>query len=221
MVVNTPNTPLDISTTFLPPTTIDTHMAYVAQQWLDGYAEAVHHVFRRKAAFDHKVLKSKSGEVVFYRGQLIQVYCSDLAGTLSTEKKLAVMWSNPRWIVDQMANSYKLETLDGALLDREFSAHWLHEFIPRDGTELAEHQKEFMRQVKEKELERKKQEGEIIAKMRELGSTSQEGQEHASGGLDNITEIGLDGNGQGFFYDEDIPEEIEEGDGISDRVLRR
>ena len=33
--------------------------------------------------------------------------------------------------------------------------------------------------------------------------------------------VGLDGNGQGFFYDEDIPEEVEEGDSIADRVSRR
>ena len=157
MVINTPNTPLEISTTFLPPTTIDTHMAYVAQQQLDGYAEAVHHTLRCKATFDCKVMKSKLGKVVFYCGQLVQVYCSDLAGTLSTEKKLAIMWSPPRRIADQMANSYRLETLDGALLDGEFSARRLHEFIPRDGTELAEQQKEFMKQVKDKELERRKQ----------------------------------------------------------------
>ena len=31
----------------------------------------------------------------------------------------------------------------------------------------------------------------------------------------------LDGIEQGFFYDEDIPEEVEEGDSIVDRILRR
>ncbi|KAF8231069.1 hypothetical protein L208DRAFT_1071173, partial [Tricholoma matsutake] len=70
-------------------------MAYVAQQWLDGYAEAVHHAICRKASFDCKVLKSKPGEVIFYRGRLVQVYQSDLAGMLSTDKKLATMWSPP------------------------------------------------------------------------------------------------------------------------------
>ena len=117
MVVNTLNMPLEVSTAFLMPTNIDTHMAYVAQQWLDGYAEAVHHTLRRKATFDHKILKSKPGEVIFYRGQLVQVYQSDLAGTLSTEKKLATMWSPPHRISDCIAKSYKLETLDGALLE--------------------------------------------------------------------------------------------------------
>ena len=31
----------------------------------------------------------------------------------------------------------------------------------------------------------------------------------------------LDGIEQGFFYDEDILEEVDEGDSIADRILRR
>jgi hypothetical protein len=120
-----------------------------------------------------------------------------------------------------MANSYKLETLDSALLDGEFSARQLHEFIPRDGMELAEQQKEFMKWVKKEEMEQRKQEEEMITKMRELGSRSRERHGNDDSGLGGITEIGLDGNGQGFFYDKDMPEEVEEGDSIADRVLRR
>ncbi|KAF8222018.1 hypothetical protein L208DRAFT_1177959, partial [Tricholoma matsutake] len=57
--------------------------------------EAVHYTIRCKASFDCKVLKSKLGEVIFYRGQLVQVYQSDLTGALSMDKKLATMWSPP------------------------------------------------------------------------------------------------------------------------------
>ena len=43
LVVNTSKTPMEVSSSFLPPSDIDTHMTYTAQQRLDGYAEAVHH----------------------------------------------------------------------------------------------------------------------------------------------------------------------------------
>ena len=223
MVVNTPNTPLELSTTFLPPTDIDTHMAYVAQQRLDGYSEAVHHAIRRKARFDRKVLKSKAGEVVFHRGQLVQVYRSDLENTLSTDKKLAIRWSHPRRVVERLSNSYRLETLDGALLDGEFSARRLREFTPRNGTELAEQQKEFMTKVQEKEAERLKQEAEMVEKLRRSNDAGQQTQtddadNHNGGtmGLETMDEE------QGFFYEEEeAPEEQEEGESIADRVTRR
>ena len=72
LVVNTLKTPMEVSSSFLPPSNIDTHMAYAAQQLLNRYTEAVHHTIRRKAAFDHKVLKSKAGVVKFKKGQLVQ-----------------------------------------------------------------------------------------------------------------------------------------------------
>jgi len=43
LVVNMSKTPIEVSSSFLPPSNIDTHMTYVAQQRLDGYAEVVHH----------------------------------------------------------------------------------------------------------------------------------------------------------------------------------
>jgi len=52
LVVNRTGTPLEVSSSFLPPKDIDVHMAYVAQQRLDGYEEAVWHAIQRKAAFD-------------------------------------------------------------------------------------------------------------------------------------------------------------------------
>ncbi|KIJ93199.1 hypothetical protein K443DRAFT_50545, partial [Laccaria amethystina LaAM-08-1] len=57
--------------------------------------EAVHHAVRRKTAFDRRVRASKAGVVNFEKGQLVQVYENKLASTLSTERKIAPMWSPP------------------------------------------------------------------------------------------------------------------------------
>jgi hypothetical protein len=95
LVVNTVNTTLEASASLLPPQDIDVHFAYATQQRLDGYSQAVQHAIRRKAAFDKKVINSRGGQVTFMKGQLVQVYRSDLTHTLSTEKKIAPMWSPP------------------------------------------------------------------------------------------------------------------------------
>jgi transposase InsO family protein len=76
LIVNTKPTDLNVSD--LPITEGDTalQMAYVAQQRLDGYAEAVAHALalRRKTAFDRRVLAQKPGEVVFSKNQLVQTW---------------------------------------------------------------------------------------------------------------------------------------------------
>jgi len=95
LVVNTLTTTMEVSSSFLLPSDVDMHMAYVTQQWLDGYAEAVHHAIWRKAMFDWKVLKSRAGVIKLKKGQLVQVYRDKLAQTLSTEHKLAPLWSPP------------------------------------------------------------------------------------------------------------------------------
>jgi hypothetical protein len=74
LVVNTASTPLEASTSVLTPSDIDNHLAYAAQQRLDGYAEAIHHAIRRKATFDKKVLKSNAG-VIGTVGRDLQVTC--------------------------------------------------------------------------------------------------------------------------------------------------
>jgi len=103
---------------------IDTHMAYTAQQHVDGYSEAVRHALNRKAAFDRKVLK-KGGVNTFERGQLVQTYRNDLANTLSTARKLQPMWTGPWRVAECMLNSYKLETLEGKPLNGDFNARRL------------------------------------------------------------------------------------------------
>ena len=124
------------------PQDFDIHMAYAAQQRLDGYSEAVRHAIDRKTRFDRRVLDSKEGEVTFEKGHLVQVYRNDLANSISTERKLTPMWSEPRRVVERLLNSYTLESLDGRLLDGEYHARRLREFKPREGTELASQQKE-------------------------------------------------------------------------------
>jgi hypothetical protein len=154
LVVNTK--PADLANAVLPITDEDTtlQMAYVAQQRLDGYAEAVAHALRRKSAFDRRVLAQKPGEVVFSKGQLVQIYRSDLDYTFKTERKLLPKWSKPQRITSRLMNSYKLENLAGDPIAGSFSARRLRSFIPAEGTKLAEEQRQVMERVAQEEQER-------------------------------------------------------------------
>jgi hypothetical protein len=158
LVVNTKPTHADIST--LPVMEFDTalQMAYVAQQRLDGYAEAVTHALKRKTIFDKRVLAQKPGEVIFSKGQLVQIYRSDLDYTFKTERKLLPKWSTPQRITTRHLNSYVLETLNGDPLPGSFSARRLRRFIPKDGTRLAEEQKQIEERCAEEEQQRKEEE---------------------------------------------------------------
>ena len=104
-----------VNTSMEPITTNDvaTQMAYIAQQRLDGYAEMVAHAIKRKSTFDKRVLTRKPGEVVFSKGQLVQIYRSDLDYTFKTERKLLPKWSPPQRVTSRNLNSYTLEKLDG------------------------------------------------------------------------------------------------------------
>ena len=154
LVVNTTPTPLEVSSSMPIPQDFDTHIAYSAQQRLDGYAEAVKHAMDRKTRFDRRVANSKEGEVIFEKGHLVQVYRSDLTKSIGTERKLTPMWSEPRRISERMLNSYKLESLDGQPLEGEYHARRLREFSPREGTELAAQQKELeVGRIEEPEVE--------------------------------------------------------------------
>jgi hypothetical protein len=143
LIVNTKPTPLETSSSMPSYQDFDTHMAYAAQQRLDGYSEAVRHAIDRKTRFDRRVLDSKEGEVTFEKGQLVQIYRNDLAKTISSERKLTPMWSEPHRVAEKMLNSYKLETLEGQQLEGEYHARRLREFVPREGTELAAQQKDW------------------------------------------------------------------------------
>ena len=147
LVVNTPPTPVNTSTEPITTNDVATQMAYVAQQRLDGYAEMVAHAIKRKSTFDKRVLAHKPGEVVFSKGQLVQIYRSDLDYTFKTERKLLPKWSPPQRVTSRNLNSYTLEKLDGTPIPGLFSARRLREFVPREGTELAQKQAEHDRQV--------------------------------------------------------------------------
>ena len=158
LVVNTKPTNIDYST--LPTTehNITTQMAYMAQQWLDGYTEAVAHVAKRKSMFDKKVLAHKPGEVMFSKGQLVQIYCSDLDETFKTEHKLLPKWSPPHHMVTRTLNSYTLKTLAGSPIKGHFSARCLQRFWPREGMELARVQREVEEKCQKEEENREKEE---------------------------------------------------------------
>ena len=117
-----------------------------------------------------------------------------------------------------MVNSYRLETLDGAQLEGEFSARRLREFVPRDGTDLAEAQKTYMKRVVKEEAERTRKEEEEVNSLRkkesELSTTEVDANHH-------IADI----IGPGFFHEEEEEAREDEGEveneGIADRVVRR
>ncbi|KAA1477542.1 hypothetical protein DENSPDRAFT_759666, partial [Dentipellis sp. KUC8613] len=76
------------------------HMAYTMQQCLDGYSAAMQHTINRKAESDRRVART-TGERIFTKGQLVQVYRSDLDYTFSTERKLLPKWSTPYRIANR------------------------------------------------------------------------------------------------------------------------
>jgi transposase InsO family protein len=121
IAINTPTTETD--TAQLEPSAHEAaiHMAYAAQQRLDGYETTVKDAITRKAAFDRRVLK-KSGEVTFKKGKLVQVYRSDLDYTFKTERKLLPKWSQPYRVEKRIRNAYKLQLLDGTSIEGDFSA---------------------------------------------------------------------------------------------------
>jgi hypothetical protein len=85
MTINSPRTMAEVAGGEAP-TEMEAavHMAYAAQQRIDGYEAIVKHAISWKNTFNRHVRKS-SGEVVFHVGQLVQVYCSDLDYTFKTE----------------------------------------------------------------------------------------------------------------------------------------
>jgi hypothetical protein len=102
------------------PQDFDTHIAYAAQQRPDGYWEAVQHAMDLKMRFNRRMLASIKEEVAFKKGDLIQVYCNNLAKSISTKHKLSPMWTEPHRVSEQLLNSYELESLDGYPLEGEF-----------------------------------------------------------------------------------------------------
>ena len=167
--------PTDKAYATLPTTEADTtiQMAYVAQQCLDSYAAAVGHALRRKDAPDRRVLEHTPGEVIFSKGQLVQIYRSDLDFTFKTERKLLPKWSNPQHIASKSGNSYSLETLKGDPIQGMFSTRRLRRFVPQEGTRLAEEQKQVEERCTEEERARKAEEAARIELERKTDTQNQ------------------------------------------------
>ena len=120
--VNTKPTNVEQSILPIMEQDVSMQMAYVTQQRLDSYTEAVAHAVCRKSVFDKKVLVQKPGEVVFSKGQLVQIYRSNLDDTFKTECKILLKWSLPYHVATRNLNSYTLETLTGTPVNGRFSA---------------------------------------------------------------------------------------------------
>jgi hypothetical protein len=165
-VINTPPTPIEIAATEFSEQDAKLHMAYVDQQHLDVFDGRVAYALRRKAAFDRKVFGSRAGEVVFNSGELVQVFRSDLAKTVSNDRKLTCRWSEPHRISQRVLNSYELETVEGLHMDGTFSSRRLRHYIPRAGTPLAKAQAEFLAKMATLKGERGETEAKAVAELR-------------------------------------------------------
>ncbi|KAF8187314.1 hypothetical protein K438DRAFT_1764931 [Mycena galopus ATCC 62051] len=130
-------------------------MAYMGQLRTDGYAEMVDHARRHKAQFDRKVLARAPKEVIFRTGSLVQQYETkyETGATFLVERKMVPMWSAPRRVTSRARNSYKIETLEGLLINGRFSSRLLWQFVPRRGTVLDKLQREWAAGLEELGIE--------------------------------------------------------------------
>ena len=136
LIINTNTT--QTSEMSVPPTPeeVETQMAYVDQHRFNAYSQIVDHAQHHKTAFNKRVLTHPPREVTFKARDLVQVYRSDLNFTVSSDRKLLPKISAPHRVVNCNQNSYQLETLEGFPIAGKFSLGRLHQFIPRQGTEL-------------------------------------------------------------------------------------
>jgi hypothetical protein len=132
----------------------------MAQQCLNGYKAIVKHAIAQKHTFNRHI-QAKLGEVVFSKGQLVQIYCSNLDYTFKTERKLVLKWSTSHHITDRATNSYTLAWLDRTPIEGEFSTWRLRAFVPRPGSRLEKDQQEW--EIKHREWSRGQQESVGVA----------------------------------------------------------
>jgi hypothetical protein len=201
-VINTPRTDLANSASAPRLSDVNVHMAYVAQQRLDGYEAIVQHAIKRKATFDKRVLARSPREVVFEKGQLVQFFHSSTHNTLEAKRKLLPKWSPPHRITKRLRNSYRLETIQGEPVPGEFHARRLRAFIPREGTKLAAEQKEREAQREEEEkTEQERYDEESIEENQENSAsrnTEGESDEEDREGSDIGSDIGEEEDEQGL-----------------------
>ena len=97
------------------------YLSIVEQQCLNGYNSIVDHAAHRKAQFDTKVGKCAPKNIIFEKGNLVQVHKTQWHHMLSLMKKLVPMWSIPSRISSCLRNSYTLETLGGLPIEGMFN----------------------------------------------------------------------------------------------------
>lgn len=140
IVVNTSETPVEVSGEELAELSITIQNQYTAQQNLDAYSHIVDHANKRKAKFDKAVLASKDGVIEYLKGDLVQIRDSKLDFTVATESKILPRWGPPHRVVDCIRNTYRLQTIHGLPVAGTVSARRLRRFVPRPGTILANEQ---------------------------------------------------------------------------------
>ncbi|KIO11679.1 hypothetical protein M404DRAFT_964967, partial [Pisolithus tinctorius Marx 270] len=163
------------------------------------------------------VLRRQGVEVVFAKGQLIQIYQSDLDYTFKTERKLLPKWSRPYRISEKLKNSYRLENLDGKAIAGEYSTRRLCTFTVREGTQLHSEQQEFVKRMKEMEMENegskeqmgKETEEEDGGRDRAWDMKAQNGMTEVQPGSEE-TRAGVEGEEQPDIEDEPQPSIEEE-----------
>ncbi|KAF7330052.1 Retrotransposon-like family member [Mycena kentingensis (nom. inval.)] len=166
--VNTVPTPIMLEQTPFTADDAHRHFDYAAQQRLDAYDNRTSYSAARKAVFDRKVAASRQGEVVFTKGELVQVFDTARMKTLSTNKKIEGPWGDPHRVRRRLLNSYELETLDGVALTGLYNARRLRRFEARKGTRLEDEQNEVTKRIREQEASDGVAEASRIQKERAL-----------------------------------------------------
>ena len=133
------------------------HLSIAEQQCLDGYNSVVNHAAHRKARFDTKVIKWAPKNVMFKRGDLMQVHQTQWHNTFLSMRKLTPMWSISNRVTSCLCNLYTLEMLRGLPIEGTFSTKQLHAFEPRPGTKLT---LEELRSVEDLDLPDNDEDGE-------------------------------------------------------------
>ena len=112
--------------------------------------------------------------------------------------------------MERLPNSYKLETLEGTLLDGIFHERCLRSFIPREGTALAAEQEKLektltLEEPNNAQLLRPGEGAQESVEHEDLGNSGQEDAEQgeaASGGSEEDECEGNESGGNaGFFYE--------------------
>ena len=93
-IINTSKTPEEEAMRQLTEEDLNKQLAYMAQQRFNGYTEAVEHTVQRKTVFDRRVKRSGGGVAEWKEGDLVQVFRSERAKAVGTERKLTPMWRN-------------------------------------------------------------------------------------------------------------------------------